>query len=316
MLGFFLVLSAAVFFCFQNVIVRVLFTQQNLLGIWPTGGFVTPTLYHSLLLLFLRMALVVPLMAVVAPRLYPPTWKQLANLYNKSQWLLLGRSLLAGFLMFGYLVLLYIAVGLIPTGIALTLFFTYPVFTALLTWYFFGDRPTYGGVLIMVLILLGGILTLPQQNFSVAQGGGGIILAIASGGAYAAYTVLAQSCVKTLHPVPFTGMSFSTTLVLAAFSIFFWPGPHGDLPWLALWLGGLCSAVVTFLGHLLNNYGIRVIGASRAAMIGASNPALTCVLAWLTIAEHLTPVQISGVILVTLSVALLSRQLPNPPKKG
>jgi drug/metabolite transporter (DMT)-like permease len=112
-----------------------------------------------------------------------------------------------------------------------------------------------------------------------------------------------------LHPVPFTWLSFTITLLLAALSIFWGPNLKGDLPWLALWIGGLCSAVVTFLGHLLNNYGIGVIGASRAAMIGASNPALTCVLAGLTIAEHLTPVQISGVLLVTLSVALLSQQL-------
>ena len=309
MFGFFLVLSAAIFFCFQNVIVRVLFTQQTLLGFWPIGGFVSPTFYHSLLLLLLRMAWVVPLMSLVATRLYPSTWQQLGGLGQRGQWTLLGRSLLAGFLMFSYLVLLYIAVGLIPTGIALTLFFTYPVFTALLSWYFFGDRPTYGGTLIMGLILLGGILTLPHQNSSVAKGSGGAILAIASGLAYAGYTVLAQSCVKKLHPVPFTWLSFTITLLLAALSIFWGPNLKGDLPWLALWIGGLCSAVVTFLGHLLNNYGIGVIGASRAAMIGASNPALTCVLAGLTIAEHLTPVQISGVLLVTLSVALLSQQL-------
>ena len=82
---------------------------------------------------------------------------------------------------FGPLVLLYIAVGLIPTGIALTLFFTYPVFTALLSWYFFGDCPTYSGLWIMGLILLGGILTLPHQNFGVTQSSRGVILAIALG---------------------------------------------------------------------------------------------------------------------------------------
>jgi drug/metabolite transporter (DMT)-like permease len=41
-------------------------------------------------------------------------------------------------------------------------------------------------------------------------------------------------------------------------------------------------------------------------MIGASNPALTVILAWLTIHETLSGLQIGGVVIVTLSVALLS----------
>ena len=38
--------------------------------------------------------------------------------------------------MFLYLALLYVAIGQIATGIALTLFFTFPVFTALFSWIF------------------------------------------------------------------------------------------------------------------------------------------------------------------------------------
>jgi drug/metabolite transporter (DMT)-like permease len=34
---------------------------------------------------------------------------------------------------------------------------------------------------------------------------------------------------------------------------------------------GLLSAIATFVGHLLNNFGIRLIGATSASMIGASN---------------------------------------------
>jgi drug/metabolite transporter (DMT)-like permease len=43
-------------------------------------------------------------------------------------------------------------------------------------------------------------------------------------------------------------------------------------------------------------------------MIGASNPALTVILAWLTIQETLNSLQLVGVVIVTLSVALLSRE--------
>lgn len=309
MLGFLIVLTAAIFFCFQNVIVRVLFTPQTLLGFWPTGGFVSPTLYHSLLLLLLRMAVVVPLMATLARALYPKTWQEIRSLSTQPQRPLLLQTLACGFLMFLYLVLLYIAVGLIPTGIALTLFFSYPVFTALLAWYLFGDRPTALRWSVMGLVLVGSALTVPQRASGAVNLGWGVAMGIASGLAYAGYTVIAQKSVAHLHPVPFTWISFLTTLVLSVFCLSFWPHHETALPWLPLWIGGFCSALVTFVGHLLHNYGIRLIGASQAAIIGATNPALTAVLAWFTIQERLTVLQVSGILLVTLSVALLSRRL-------
>ena len=83
--GFSIVLLAAILFCFQNVIVRILFSQQSLLGIWEIGGFVPPTLGHSLLLLLLRMICVVPLMASIADRLYANTWVDIVQLLQPKQ---------------------------------------------------------------------------------------------------------------------------------------------------------------------------------------------------------------------------------------
>jgi hypothetical protein len=40
----------------------------------------TPTLRHSFLLLFMRMLVVVPAMALLAPRLYAGTWKEVHQL--------------------------------------------------------------------------------------------------------------------------------------------------------------------------------------------------------------------------------------------
>ncbi len=329
MLGFSLVLLAAFFFCFQNVIVRVLFNPHTVLGLFQTGGFVTPTLPNSFLLLCLRMLLVAPLMAVVANRLYPSTWKDVQTLGRPEQrpWLL--RSLLGGVWMFLYLALLYVAVGLIPTGIAMTLFFTYPVFTALLSWRIFGSRPSLFRWSVMALVLFGSTLTIPQQpvagyaHLGYAHAGHaqpwlGVLLAITSGFAYALYAVNAQKSFEQVNPIPFTWISFATTLLLSAISLLFWHGPPTSLDWTGLWLGSLLSALFTLTGHLLNNLGIRLIGATSAAMIGASNPALTVVLAWFTIQERLQTVQLVGVAIVTLSVAMLSREHrgPQPDRKS
>lgn len=307
MLGFLLVLLSAFFFCFQNVIVRVLFTEHRLFGMVAVGGFVTPTLHHSFLLLTQRMVWVVPLMGLLAAKLYPPTWREIGQLTQPQHRPLLLRSLACGSLMFLYLALLYVAIGLIPTGIALTLFFTYPAFTALLSWGWLGDRPTLLRWGVMGLVFVGSVLTLPTLKTSLDHNSWlGIVTGVASGGAYALYTVLAQQVFKQLHPVPFTWLSFTTTLILAGASLSFWNFQETQLPWLSLWIGGLLSAVFTFAGHLLNNLGIRRIGATTAAMISASNPALTVILAWLAIQETLSGRQLAGTAIVTLSVALLS----------
>jgi drug/metabolite transporter (DMT)-like permease len=306
-LGFSLVLLSAFLFCFQNVIVRILFSEQIVFGLLPTGGFVTPTLQHSFLLMFMRMLIGVPLMAILAPRLYPPIWQDIAQLRQPEQRPVLAGAAVCGSLMFLYLMLLYVSIGMIPTGIALTLFFTYPAFTTLLAWRWFNSRPTLFRWGIMAMILLGSFLTMPQTG--LVDGGNywlGALFGITSGIAYAFYTVIAQKSFEQLHPMPFTWISFATTLLLSAMSLVVWQLQDSQIPWTPLWIGGFLSALVTFSGHLINNFGIRLVGASTASMVGATNPALTVVLAWLTIQETLNGLQILGVATVTLSVALLS----------
>lgn len=309
MVGFLIVLLSSFFFCFHNVTVRVLFNEYPILGLIRTGGFVTPTLQNSFLLMFMRMLLVVPLMAFLAPKLYPSTWKDIGQLRNLEQRKLLLQSVGCGFLMFLYLALIYISIGTIPTGIAMTLFFTYPIFTALLSWRFFGDRPTLLRCSAIALVFLGSFLTIP--HVSTTTNGNiffGLSAGIASGITYAFYTIFAQKSFEKLHPVPFTWLSFATTLVLSGASLLVWNVHDAQLSSLPLWIGGLVSAIFTFAGHLMYNFGIRLIGATSASMVAASSPAVTAILAWLTIQETLSGLQIAGVMIVTLSVALLSRE--------
>ncbi len=306
-MGVFIVLLAAFFFCFQNVIVRILFAKQHFLGLWDIGGWVSPSLSHSFLLLVLRMVWVVPLMAMIADRLYPPTWREVHQLWQPQRRGLLGQSLGCGSLMFLYLVLLYFSNSLIPTSIALTLFFTYPLFTTLLAWRFLNDPPNALRWGIMVLTLLGTLLIIPYHHpLQDSLAWLGILLGIVSGIAHAGYIILVQQSVATLHPVPLTWMNFTTTLVLAGICLLVWQPPSNHLPWLAIALGSLLSALFTFIGHVLTNWGILLIGASRASILSSTNPALTAVLAGFTINETLNGWQILGIAIVTLGIVLLN----------
>lgn len=309
MFGFLIVLLASFCFCFQNVIVRVLFNEQTIFGIFQTGGFVIPTLQNSFLLMFMRMVLVVPLMASLAVKLYSRTWQDIRELGNTESRSLLLRSLSGGILMFLYLALLYVSIGLIETGVALTLFFTYPAFTSLFSWLLLAIPPTKFRWMVIVVVLIGTFLTIPySQTASDTYNGIGVIFGISSGLAYALYTVNAQKSFEAIHPVPFTWISFATTLVLSITSLLIWQGENTELNWVPLWIGGFLSAIVTFAGHLMFNYGIRLIGATSAATIGATNPSLTAILAWFTIQETINGLQILGIVIVTLGVLLLSQE--------
>ncbi|MBD0385402.1 MAG: transporter, partial [Nostoc sp. C3-bin3] len=123
------VLISAFVLSFHNVAVRVLFSEHLVLGLFLLGGYVKPDLQNSLLLMFMRMLLVVPLMASLAFKLYPSGGKEFRELFSRDRTDVLLQALGCGVLMFVYIALLYIGIGLIPTGIAMTLFFTYPVFT-------------------------------------------------------------------------------------------------------------------------------------------------------------------------------------------
>ncbi|MBD2207177.1 DMT family transporter [Calothrix sp. FACHB-1219] len=310
MLGILTVLLSSFFLAFHNVTVRVLFSEHLVLSLFLLGGYVKPDLQNSFLLMFMRMLLVVPLMASVSFKLYPSAPKEFISLFRRDRRDVMLQAFGCGVLMFVYITSLYIGIGLIPTGIALTLFFTYPVFTALLSWRFFGDRPTSFSWLIMGIILIGSVLTVPQS--SAVSGGNtiaiGIGASIIAGIFNACYNVLAQKCLEKLHPVPFTWISFASTLLLSGVSLLFFAPPSHQLDWTPMWIGSIFSGLISFLGHSLNNVGIHKIGATTASIIGASSPAMTALIAWATISETLNVIQCVGIGVVTLGIALLSRE--------
>ncbi|HIK46943.1 MAG TPA: EamA family transporter, partial [Leptolyngbyaceae cyanobacterium M65_K2018_010] len=256
MLGYCIIVLAAICFSVQNLVARVLFTPSSVMGWFETGGFVAATLPNSFLLLFMRMVLGVPLMVMLLPQVYPHLWQDFAHLKQPEYRRELGLALAGGGLMFLYLGLLYVAVGRLATGIALSLFFTFPVYTALISWGWLGQRLSGWGWGIMALIGLGSGLTLPLQGQATVSWLG-VSFGLASAGVYALYTVVAQKAFETFHPLPFTTISFAATLLLSGVSLLISPVRWEGLPWLGLWIGALVSALATATGHLLNNLGIR-----------------------------------------------------------
>ncbi len=301
------------------------------------GGWVAPTVDHSVLLLQMRLLLMVLLLLGSSSYLYPPTIAELkrslsipmrfgviAKQPQRPMYLLQVAG--AGATMFLALTLLYVAISSLPTGIAVTMFFIYPAITVLFGWKFWGDRPTPSRFAIMAVILVGIGLTTPGSttgSTTVIPNGGaenwhlGIGAGVLAGVSYAVYTVLVQVCLRSsgdrpnlerLHPIPFSLLTFGVALVLASGCLLLMTIQIAPPNWPAVWGMSLLSAAMAMAAYLLNSFGIRSIGAAQASLVSASTPILTTVLAMIGLNERVTPLQWFGILMVTSAVARLSTQ--------
>ncbi|MGC9525111.1 MAG: EamA family transporter [Limnospira sp.] len=323
-LGLFLALMSALVLSLFNVCLKIILktsdVPKQIFGIFEVEGVITPGLGNSLLILLLRMIVVMALMPILATILYPAVWSDIRRFLQSRDWKLVFTVVGSGFFLFLSQVCIYIAIGEIPTGIAITIFFVYPIITVLASWGLFGDRPSLIRVGAMIAILIGGILSLPNFLGGAAGNTGvGVIAALGAGIAFAGYVLFTQIAAGKLHPIPFSLVNFASIFVFCAVSLMFLPDNLGlDVNpnlWTGIIVGGVILGVLTLLSYLLNNFAIRSAGAALASIIGTSGPALTALFAFLIIGEALTIKQIGGMGLVILGVGTMSVERMLVPKK-
>jgi drug/metabolite transporter (DMT)-like permease/translation initiation factor 2 beta subunit (eIF-2beta)/eIF-5 len=320
--GFLLVASSTVMSSLYNVAVKALFNEgSDFLGNFETQQLISPTLGNIFLILMLRLLVVVPLMLLLAPILHPPVWQDLQNLSDsvsistapnsdKTKPVLLLSVVSGGFLFLSQ-VLIYIAIGKVTTGIAIALFFIYPMITGLLSWFLFHERPnlfSYGAI---SSIFFGQLLILGSYSTGTSNTSLGIISGIMSGIAFAIYVIFTRLCAPKLHPVSFALINFATMLLLSFICLLVplpsdWSLAIRSSNLLEVILSAFMLGVLTLCGYLFNNFGIRKLGGPSSAIIGAFVPILTVIFAGLMTQEKLELIQILGVLLVTGGAVALS----------
>ena len=308
-LGFLLVLLSTAALSFHNVVVRIIGNVSTVLGLAQSGGYIQLNLGNSLLILWLRMLVVLPLMVPVALWLYPPVWRDLKQFLTRRDRGPIYTVIGSGVFFFLSQILIYIAIGQIGPSVAVTILFLYPLVTVPLAWLLFRDRPTPLRWAVMAVILLGVILVaLPGIQKTGVASGSGVAIAVAAGVMFACYLIFMQLGFKAkLHPIPVSLVQFFTIFVLSS-AILILPlnlgvqvaQPPGFV------LGGILLGVLTLVGYLSNNFGVRYMGAARASIVASSGPVVTALLAFLIIQTPLNFWQIIGILLVTAGVTGLS----------
>ncbi|MBE9236106.1 EamA family transporter [Anabaena aphanizomenioides LEGE 00250] len=321
-IGFLLVLLSTVMSSLYNVVVKALFYQgSDLLGNFQTQQLMSPTLGNIFLILMLRLLVVVPLMLLLAPILHPPVWQDLQSLFdsvsrnaaakktNTKQVLLL--SVVSGGFLFLSQVLIYIAIGQVTTGVAIALFFIYPMITVLLAWFLFRERPGLLSFSAISSIFCGQLLILGSYSTGINNTSLGIISGIMSGIAFSVYVILTRLSAPKLHPVSFALINFATMLLFSFVCLLVplpsdWSLAIRSSNLLEVILSAFMLGVLTLCGYLFNNFGIRKLGGQRSAIIGAFVPVFTVIFAGLMIQEKLDILQILGVLLVTGGAVAIS----------
>jgi drug/metabolite transporter (DMT)-like permease len=331
--GFLLVVLSTVVSSLYNVAIKALFYKDSqILGEFETQQFISPTLGNIFLILMLRLLVVVPLMLLLAPILHPPIWQDLQNLFDsvgrnassnsaKTKRVLI-LSVVSGCFLFLSQVLIYIAIGKVTTGIAIALFFIYPLISGLLAWFLFRERPNLISAGAYATIFCGELLILGTYSTAMSNTSLGTISGIMSGIAFAVYVIFTRLCATQLHPVSFALINFATMLLLSFICLMLplpsdWSLAIRSSNLLEVILSALMLGVLTLCAYLFNNFGIRQLGAPRSAIIGAVVPVLTVIFAGLMIQETLDLLQILGVLLVTLgAVAFSFEKMQNQVKSS
>jgi drug/metabolite transporter (DMT)-like permease/predicted nucleic acid-binding Zn-ribbon protein len=316
-LGLMMVVFSTLALSLHNVIVGVIGYGGQLFGQIPVAEVLPLTIPNSLLLLWLRMVVVVPLLALVAPRLYPNVGNDLRQIFHRDYRRPLGQVVASGSFLFLSQVLIYKAIADVGPGVAVTLLFMYPLITVPLAWFLFGDRPTPLRLVVMFAITMGIVFTALPRIYTDLSGNGvslwGVGAALLASVAFSLFLVAMQLCFKRLHPVSVSLLQFSTIFILTSLILivgsFFGLDPGEPTRPLGLYVGAGLLGLLTLLGYLFNNYGVKLLGASQASIVAASGPVVTAILAYLiTPGEKsaLLFIQWMGVILVTLGVISLS----------
>ena len=331
--GLLLALLSAVVLSLFNVSLKIILKAKAprlIFGLFEVQGVVSPGFGNSLLILLIRLIVVMALMPILATFLYPSVWKDLRRFIDAGDRALWTKVLGSAFFLFLSQVFIYIAIGNIPTGVAITIFFIYPIVTVLASWGLFGYRPTILRILAM-LVISSGLLLAAVPSFgqkAIGDVGLGVTAAVAAGVTFAGYVLLTQMAAGKLHPIPFSLVNFAAIFVFSSISLILLPLGIGlGLPanlaafvdpnvWESLIFGGFILGVLTLFSYLLNNFAIRFAGAALASVIGTLGPALTALFALVIINEKIPFIQVSGLALVTLGVAGMSLERMLMPKKA
>lgn len=285
--GILLVLASAILFATKSIFIKLAYQEP----------------VDPITLLTLRMVFALPfflVMGVVANH------KSNIAPLTRRDW---GIMFLLGFAGY-YMASLLDFMGLqyISAGLERLVLFLYPTMTVLMT-AFVLKRPVNRLTWLAIAVSYAGmaLVVWPDVHHAGKNLALGMVLVFGGALAYASYLVGSGEIIQRLGANRFTGITLSISS-LCCILHFLLANPLSALSVSPRVLGlGITLAIIcTVLPATMLTNGIRRIGASRAALIGAVGPVATLYLGYAVLGETLIAMQMAGTVLVLIGVLMVS----------
>ncbi len=212
-----------------------------------------------------------------------------------------------GLIGYGVMMLTMVAsYNYIPTGLATTLHFVYPVAVMVGSIFIFRDKVGWKSITALVLSLVG-IYFLAGFNTAESLNFYGVGLALISGVLYAYYVLtIAKSSLKQVSAFVIAFyISLFNALVLLAVCVF-----TGDLHLNITYQGFLSTLMLalvsSFVGMVAFQTGLKIIRATTASILSTFEPITSLLVGIVLLAEVLAWHHVLGSLLIILSVIAVS----------
>lgn len=215
----------------------------------------------------------------------------------------------------------FVAIELLPVGIALLIEFTAPIMVAL--WFHFGlKHHTPRIVWLGLFIAMVGLALVAEVWKGFTLNPLGVAAAFAAAASLALYFLIGDSMVRRPEPrdpVSLTMWGFGAAALFWAIVQPWWLFPWDLLSGVGYPLGEdgeavpiwMLSSYMIVLGTVVPFWLIVVslqhIRASQASVIGMTEPLLASLIAWIALGEVLAPIQLVGAVIVLVGVYLAER---------
>ena len=216
-----------------------------------------------------------------------------------------GKITICSILYMATLIFLYESYNCIPTGIGISLHYTFPMFTMILSAVLFKFRATKQSIIAMILSLVG-VALLSSGTLSSDGAVVGILLALGSAVAYSAYFLW----IEHTHLAEMDTMTFVTLKACGATVVlFFYVLVTGQLSFsvtfitlLGLVLSGACTIVSSFC----LTKAIQYVGSVPTSILGSLEPIVCAVAGILILGEKISLRSAIGIAVVLIAAVLVT----------
>lgn len=217
------------------------------------------------------------------------------------------RLLILGLLFTASSLCLFEAYRFIPSGLATTIVFLYPVLVAIIM-VFLRVYPTWQ-VWLSIIVTFIGVIILCRNDSSGQMQWTGLLIAGASALSYAMFIVVINRSTR-IRTVPSTMLTFYSLLVGSAVFLIMslseghslTAGIHGPAAWMNL--TGL-AVLPTIVSTATLAVATRLIGATKASVLGVFEPVTAILVGALAFGEEITTNVITGIILTMAAITFM-----------